>query len=76
MHFVDFRKQTRRRIAIKDLYAGFHPELVSAKFTNTEILLQWSPLVWSTDVRSTPLYGQFLAGPDPNGHSISKLARL
>ena len=27
-------------------------------------LLDQSPLVWSTDVRSTPLYGQFLAGPN------------
>ena len=27
-------------------------------------LLQSSPLLWSTDVRSTRLYGQFLAGPN------------
>ena len=38
--------------------------------------VQSRPLVWSTDIRSTRLYGQFLAGPDPNGHSVSKLARL
>ena len=26
--------------------------------------IQSSPLIWSTDVRSTRLYGQFLAGPN------------
>ena len=29
-----------------------------------ELELQSSPLIWSTDVRSTRLYGQFLAGPN------------
>ena len=40
------------------------------------MLVQWSPLVWSTDVRSTRLYGQFLVGPKQNGHSVSVKARL
>ena len=30
----------------------------------TQAALQSSPLIWSTDVRSTRLYGQFLAGPN------------
>ena len=38
--------------------------------------LQWSPLVWSTDVRSTRLYGQFLVGPKQNGLFISVKARF
>ena len=37
-------------------------------------LVQSSPLVWSTDVRSTRLYGQFLAGPERNGHLFSEKA--
>ena len=28
------------------------------------IIVQSSPLVWSTDVRSTRLYGQLVAGPN------------
>ena len=28
------------------------------------LLIQSSPLIWSTDVRSTRLYGQFLTGPN------------
>ena len=41
-------------------------------------VIQWSPLVWSTDVRSTRLhlYGQFLAGPEQNGHFVSGKAPL
>ena len=38
--------------------------------------IQCGPLVRSTDVRSTRLYGQFLAGPKRNGHFISEKARL
>ena len=41
---------------------------------NPVILLQSSPLVWSTDVRSTRLYGQSLAGPERNGHLFSEKA--
>ena len=36
-----------------------------------EKLIQCRPLVWSTDVRSTRLYGQFLVGPEQNGLFIS-----
>ena len=38
--------------------------------------VQSRPLVWSTDVRSTRLYGQFLAGPERIGHFVSEKARL
>ena len=40
------------------------------------MILQWSPLVWSTDVRSIRLYGQFLASPARIGHFVSVKARL
>ena len=43
---------------------------------NPVILLQSSPLVWSTDVRSTRLYGQSLVGPEQNGLFISVKERL
>ena len=50
------------------------------QFTNTKftrpVQSRPRPLMRSTDVRSTRMYGQFLAGPDPNGHSISKLTCL
>ena len=38
--------------------------------------VQSRPLVWSTDVRSTRLYGQFLAGPEQIWHFVSEKARL
>ena len=38
--------------------------------------VQSRPLVWSTDVRSTRLYGQFLVGPEQNGLFVSVKARL
>ena len=31
---------------------------------NLLLVIQSSPLIWSTDVRSTRLYGHFLAGPN------------
>ena len=37
----------------------------------SEQSLQSRLLVWSTDVRSIRLYGQFLAGPEWNGHLFS-----
>ena len=40
------------------------------------MILQWSPLVWSTDVRSIRLYGQFLASPKRIGHFVSEKARF
>ena len=40
------------------------------------VTVQWSPLVWSTDVRSTRLYGQFLAGPERIGHFVSEKTHL
>ena len=39
-----------------------------------DLPLQWSPLVWSTDVRSIRLYGQFLASPERIGHFVSEKA--
>ena len=39
-----------------------------AHHCGVEAHIQSRPLVWSTDVRSTRLYGQFLAGPERNGH--------
>ena len=38
--------------------------------------IQSRPLIWSTDVRSTRLYGQFLAGPEQIWHFVSEKARL
>ena len=38
--------------------------------------VQSRPLVWSTDVRSTRLYGQFFVGPEQNGLFVIKKARL
>ena len=46
-------------------------------FTNhVSLVVQWSPLVWSMDVRSTRLYGQFLASPERIGHFVSEKARF
>ena len=41
-----------------------------------QVSLQSRPLVWSTDVRSTRLHGQFLAGPEQIWHFVSEKARL
>ena len=38
--------------------------------------VQSRPLVWSTDVRSTRLYGQFLGGSKQIGHFVSEKAHL
>ena len=47
-----------------------------AHHCGVEAHIQSRPLVWSTDVRSTRLYGQFLAGPERNGHLYSNKAPL
>ena len=39
-------------------------------------VVQSRPLVWSTDARSTRLYGQFLVGPERNGLFVSVNLRL
>ena len=41
-----------------------------------EKAVQWSPLVWSTDVRSIHLDGQFLASPERIGHFVNEKARF
>ena len=41
--------------------------LAEVKFSDS---IQSSPLIWSTDVRSTRLYGQFMAGPNHGTHIL------
>ena len=45
-------------------------------FSLSNNVLQSRPLVWSTDVRSTRLYGQFLASPERNSYFSDKFPRL
>ena len=40
------------------------------------IQVQSRPLVWSTNVRSTRLYGQFLPGPERIRHFVSEKTHL
>ena len=57
-----------------------HDVSSSSRWQGDEIVIklevQWSPLVWSTDVRSIRLYGQFLASPERIGHFVSEKARF
>ena len=41
-------------------------------WSQSVLAIQWSPLVWSTDVRSIRLYGQFLASPERMGILLVK----
>ena len=50
--------------------------LQTERYPQLPQVLQSRPLVWSTDVRSTRLYGQFLASPERNEHFVSVKACL
>ena len=56
IHPLHMHARTPKRISVNNI--------TSILEASREMRIQWSPLVWSTDVRSTRLYGQFLTGPN------------
>ena len=50
--------------AASRVHADRQPRLALLRPGNERTQVQLSPLIWSTDVRSTRLYGQFLCGPN------------
>ena len=69
-HFV---YPIKDRLPMSDRYRN---ALEILGWNNRHLLLQSRPLVWSTDIRSTRLYGQFFAGPERIWHFVSERARL